>query len=175
MARLALALCHAKVIKGQDTEKEHPQSKALIWFMKLVYTLCRFREVSWHFWSVRILEKKTFEPCMSHLWEDETVHGKKLNFYIPVGNMSPTNLSKILLTSMQRLWRYKWVKFAIQSFKLASTIKTFSTIVLHVITKTVAVQWRSGYEFASSRGRPVLILVCTIWLKPWTSFLCGIA
>ena len=63
------------------------------------------------------------------------MHGEKLKFYIRVGNLSPANLSKISLKSIQWLRRYKWAKLAFQSIKHASIIKTSSTNVLHVIER----------------------------------------
>ena len=46
LAHLALTLFHAKVIKGQDTKKEHPLVISFHLITKLAYTLCRFGEVS---------------------------------------------------------------------------------------------------------------------------------
>ena len=48
-------------------------------------------------------------------------------------NSSLVNFSKSSLKSFQRLRRYKCAKLAFQNIKQALTIKTFSTIVLHMI------------------------------------------
>ena len=42
LTHLALTLCHAKVVKSQDTKKEHPLFISFNLNIKLVYILSRF-------------------------------------------------------------------------------------------------------------------------------------